>query len=141
MERQYTKIGCALCGDHIEFPVDNAGEMICCPHCGGKITLQVPNVKETLSLATAPTPPKPASRFSGCLGCLGFLVVLFIIGQLLAWIFGWKEAPPAKSPGVSYYEKELKDGIKAYDPNHQLTPQDERMIRSTAEELNKSNPK
>ena len=36
------KTVCAQCGGHIEFPLQNLGQKIFCPHCGETITLQAP---------------------------------------------------------------------------------------------------
>ena len=38
------KCGCVHCGTHLEFPIEAAGTVISCPHCGGstELTLERP---------------------------------------------------------------------------------------------------
>lgn len=38
---QFRKTSCLHCGGHIEFDVDNDGEIVPCPHCGKPIELKI----------------------------------------------------------------------------------------------------
>jgi len=40
----YLKMSCALCGGHVEFPVNNLGQKAACPHCKATITLLARNL-------------------------------------------------------------------------------------------------
>ena len=39
----FAKTECAACGQHVEFPVELAGQEIPCPNCGEKLTLENPD--------------------------------------------------------------------------------------------------
>ena len=48
-----TKCSCQFCNEHITFPMEMAGQMTVCPHCGLETKLFIPNVPVT-------SPPVPA---------------------------------------------------------------------------------
>lgn len=152
----FLKAICPRCHGHLEFPAVGVGETAPCPHCGKAMLLEdlplgfgavnstpaAPKAKPAVTATITHYTPKLADT-TGCMGCLVPLwyitllsIALGILGQLVAWIFGidLNNGYRGSAP-TSYYEKELRDGVKAYDPTYKLTPADERMLRKMAEDL------
>lgn len=112
----------------------------------GSQTGGVPNSTNVPAASTAIGAGKnaaPADQ-NGCAGCVmllvGMLVVCFVLGKFLEWLNDSNRSA-GSSPSAGHYEKEIRDGVKAYDPNRELTPQDEKMIRAAAEELRRQQAK
>ena len=80
-ETTYAKGACELCGDHIEFPAEAAGQSIACPHCGG---------------TTALNAPVPAPRRRGALKWVVVAVICFVAAGV--GIFMLKHRTPVITP-------------------------------------------
>lgn len=167
MDREYTKMSCPNCVGHIEYPADNFGEKIFCPHCGNRIELGMDSSRITNAAPPATTffalvtetyarmnrTDKVASLF------VSFLAIWLIIGFFSSKnpsnvgaspnpnaVYSTSSSSPdasysAPNPGVTYYQTQIRDGLKAFDPDYKLTPADEQLILSTAIEANKDYPK
>lgn len=150
MDQQIRKTSCQQCSVHIEYPAIGFGESIACPSCGERTKLGWDEPLKSITNEKVSRPGRRGKTANGCMGCLGTLgafigvfLGLPILGTLLFYlvkaIFGLNSEPGYTGTGAGggYYNKEIRDGVKAYDPGYQLTPSDERMIRNVANELNK----
>lgn len=58
---------CPHCRQHLECPVDMAGETLACPACNGEIRIPAPEPSEpTASATAAPAPKAPAAVCRSC---------------------------------------------------------------------------
>jgi len=101
-EKDFLKGTCEICNGHLEFPVNAAGETICCPHCGRSTILAVaaqpgaapPPIARPIPAAPAqplrasPLPPVPAAKgsFEMRLGTY-WLVRIGVVIVLTALVF------------------------------------------------------
>jgi hypothetical protein len=51
------KCKCQFCDQHIAFPLEMAGQMFACPHCGLETKLFIPQTETTSKPATPTGPP------------------------------------------------------------------------------------
>lgn len=83
---------------------------------------------------------------------LAFLIVVggsalfvfgFIVGRFSTDSIPSSHSSPSRSSsiGSSYYEREITEGVKAFDPNYPLTDEDKELIRRMSKDFNDSNPK
>jgi hypothetical protein len=169
MEREYKKMSCPKCVGHIEYPADNFGERIFCPHCGSRIELGMDSSRTTNA---APLDTfvafitdaysrmnrvgKVVSLFASCIA-VWLIIELFsnanptivhtgsnpnvVNSTPISSQSSQNVSYSAPSPGVTYYQTQIQDGLKAFDPNYKPTPNDELLILSTAQEADKQYPK
>src|SRR5947209_10416983 len=62
-ESLMAKCGCAHCGTHLEFPIEGAGSVIDCPHCGQPTELNL--MARPAESAERPTVGTIVSAFTG----------------------------------------------------------------------------
>ena len=82
-ETTYAKGACELCGGHIEFPAEAAGQSIACPHCGGTTALYAP----------APT---TTSRKRGALKWVAVVALCLVVSGVGLFVFKYRT--PATTP-------------------------------------------
>jgi hypothetical protein len=150
--REYVKMDCPACDGSIEYPADAAGEKIVCPHCGNLIQLGSNRVwaqapprpsqltrKQTRASDAAVIPSTPLGCFGALLKLVLILTCLTLVGSIIEWFFTGKigQSYPRSRSGAESWKTEIRAGVNAYDPTWKLTPEDERLLRSAAEEANR----
>src|SRR5439155_24953611 len=99
-EELLAKCSCSQCGNHIEFPLEGAGALVACPHCGQqtRLTLEAPPARsdkpsaaELLAAFTGPVPRTPASVFYqiGLVLVTIMMLVLPMVYLALVVAAGW----------------------------------------------------
>lgn len=123
-----------------------AGNLGDCPSGGAAV--DVPTIVRPA--LPPPLPKRPTKPVSG--NNLAFLIVVggsalfvfgFIVGRFSTDSIPSSHSSPSRSSsiGSSYYEREITEGVKAFDPNYPLTDEDKELIRRMSKDFNDSNPK
>ena len=112
------KTSCQLCGQHIEFEVENAGETVACPSCGQQTRLLLPSKPATVQ--PAPVKTNQNSRSILIVGTVAGIMVVCLIGFGLSHITRNKPV-----------ESEIK--IAAVQSNAPVIPKEEPLTAAKTE--------
>ena len=99
-EELLAKCSCLQCGNHIEFPLEGAGAVVACPHCGQQtqLTLEAPaprsdkpSAAELLAAFTGPVQRAPVSILyqMGLMLVTTMMLVLPVLYVALVVAAGW----------------------------------------------------
>lgn len=99
--------------------------------------------EEGLKVNPASSSGKTGGDSSCFLGCLGLIGVIFLFGFISDSCGGSRPTyrSPSRPVGDSEYEKEIIDGIKAFDPDYELSEDDKRFIERMGRHLEKEYPR